>query len=170
MSVSRVTWIDVVSLAAPYLAAVFFGACLAWWVQDARVRTAKADAQEQRNRLAEYKAEQQRLKNEADIKAESRRLETINEYQKKLDALAQDHDTYKRCVAAGRCGARVVRVPDMSDGAGLRVPPAGRAHEACADAVPSPGGNAAEDGVLKDCAYTTLQLNQLQADIESQRR
>lgn len=155
------TWLPILRLIAPYaiIFAIGFGA--AWKLQGVRVDSAK-------NELAEYKTAQQRLKNEAEIAAEKRRKETANEYQAKIDQLDADHETYRRCVAAGRCGARVVRVPVMPDRAGLRVPAPERPLEARTDAVPAAGEVAAEDGVLKDCARTTLQLNQLQADIEKQ--
>lgn len=155
------TWLPILRLIAPYAIIFFVGFGAAWKLQGVRVDAAK-------NELAEYKTEQQRLKNEADLAAEKRRKETIDEYQTKLDTLENDHDTYRRCVAAGKCGARVVRVPVMPDSAGLRIPPPGGSAEARPDAVPAAGEVAAEDGILKDCARTTLQLNQLQADIEKQ--
>lgn len=155
------TWLSILRLIAPYAIIFMIGFGAAWKVQGVRVDAVK-------NELAEYKTEQQRLKNEADLAAERRRKETANEYQAKIDQLDADHETYRRCVTAGRCGARVVRVPVMPDRAGLRIPPPGGSAEARPDAVPVTGEVAAEDGVLKDCARTTLQLNQLQADIEKQ--
>lgn len=155
------TWLTMVRFILPYAVFSLVGFVAAWQLQGVRLDAAK-------NELAEYKTEQQRLKNEAEIAAEKRRKETANDYQTKLDQLDADHETYRRCVAAGKCGARVIRVPVMPDSAGLRVPPPGGSAEARADAVPVAGEVAAEDGILKDCARTTLQLNQLQADIEKQ--
>lgn len=155
------TWLTMVRFILPYAVFSLVGFVAAWQLQGIRLDAAK-------NELAEYKTEQQRLKNEAEIAAEKRRKETANEYQTKLDALEADHDTYKRCVAAGKCGARVIRLPNLPNGAGVRVPPPGGSAEARTDAVPAAGEVAAEDGILKDCARTTLQLNQLQADIEKQ--
>lgn len=155
------TWLTMVRFILPYAVFSLVGFVAAWQLQGIRLDAAK-------NELAEYKTEQQRLKNEADLAAEKRRKETANEYQTKLDALEADHDTYKRCVAAGKCGARVIRLPNLPNGAGVRVPPPGGSAEASPDAVPVAGEVAAEDGILKDCARTTLQLNQLQADIEKQ--
>lgn len=155
------TWLTMVRFILPYAVFSLVGFVAAWQLQGIRLDAAK-------NELADYKTEQQRLKNEADLAAEKRRKETANEYQTKLDALEADHDTYKRCVAAGKCGARVIRLPNLPNGAGVRVPPPGGSAEARPDAVPVAGEVAAEDGILKDCARTTLQLNQLQADIEKQ--
>jgi hypothetical protein len=155
------TWLPILRLIAPYAIIFVVGFGAAWKLQGVRVDSAK-------NELAEYKTAQQRLKNEAEIAAEKRRKETANDYQTKLDQLDADHETYRRCVAAGKCGARVIRVPVMPDSAGLRIPPPGGSAEARPDAVPAAGEVAAEDGILKDCARTTLQLNQLQADIEKQ--
>lgn len=155
------TWLTMVRFILPYAVFSLVGFVAAWQLQGIRLDAAK-------NELAEYKTEQQRLKNEADLAAEKRRKETANDYQTKLDQLDADHETYRRCVAAGKCGARVIRVPVMPDSAGLRIPPPGGSAEASPDAVPAAGEVAAEDGILKDCARTTLQLNQLQADIEKQ--
>lgn len=155
------TWLTMVRFILPYAVFSLVGFVAAWQLQGIRLDAAK-------NELAEYKTEQQRLKNEAEIAAEKRRKETANEYQIKLDALEADHDTYKRCVAAGKCGARVIRLPNLPNGAGVRVPAPGGSAEARPDAVPAAGEVAAEDGILKDCARTTLQLNQLQDDIEKQ--
>ena len=155
------TWLTMVRFILPYAVFSLVGFVAAWQLQGIRLDAAK-------NELAEYKTEQQRLKNEADLAAEKRRKETANDYQTKLDALEADHDTYKRCVAAGKCGARVIRLPNLPDSAGLRIPAPGGSAEASPDAVPAAGEVAAEDGILKDCARTTLQLNQLKADIEKQ--
>ncbi|TXH57178.1 MAG: hypothetical protein E6Q97_04755 [Desulfurellales bacterium] len=155
------TWLTMVRFILPYAVFSLVGFVAAWQLQGVRVDAAK-------NELAEYKTEQQRLKNEAEIAAEKRRKETANEYQTKLDALEADHDTYKRCVAAGKCGARVVRLPNLPNGAGVRVSPPGRTDADRPDAVPVAGEVAEGAEVLKDCARTTLQLNQLQDDIEKQ--
>lgn len=155
------TWLTIARFALPYAICLIVGFGIAWQLQGLRVTAVQQD-------FEEYKLEQQRLKNEAEIAAEKRRKETIDEYQTKIDVLEADHDTYKRCVAAGKCGARTIRVPVLPDRTGLRVPPSGGVAETRTDAIPAPGEVAAEDEVLKDCARTTLQLNQLQDDIEKQ--
>lgn len=155
--------------AAPYLICVALGFGMAWEVQGIRLDAAKADVKKEQQKLTDYKNAQREAEILAAQEAEKRRKETIDEYAKKLDALGKDHDAYKRCVAAGRCGAHIVRVRDALPApgeTGIRAP--GGADAASADAVPAPGTVAAEDGILKDCARTTLQLNQLQADIEKQ--
>ena len=155
------TWLPILRLIAPYVIIFAIGFGAAWQIQGLRVTAAEQD-------LVDYKQSQAQAQIEAEKAAEKRRKETADEYQKKLDSLEHDHDTYRRCVAAGKCGARIVRVRDVPDGTGIRVPSAGGANAAGADAVPAAGEVAAEDGILKDCARTTLQLNQLQSDIEKQ--
>lgn len=164
------TWLTIARFAAPY--AVFFalGMGLAWQIQGVRLDSAQSDVQKEKQKLTDYRNSQREAEILAAQAAEKRRKETINDYQAKLDALGKDHDAYKRCVAAGKCGARVVRVRDAMPApgeSGLRAP--GRTDAASPDAVPAAGAIAAEDGIVSDCARTTLQLNQLQIDIEKQR-
>lgn len=155
------TWLPILRLIAPYVIIFAIGFGAAWQIQGLRVTAAEQD-------LVEYKQAQVQAQIEAEKAAEKRRKETADEYQSKLDALAQDHETYRRCVAAGKCGARVVRVRDVPNGSGGGISPPGRLDAAGADAVPVAGEVAAEDGILKDCARTTLQLNQLQEDVMKQ--
>lgn len=155
------TWLSILRLIAPYAICVAIGFGMAWKVQGLRVTAAEQD-------LIEYKQAQVQAQIKAEQDAEIRRKETANEYAKHLAQLESDHDTYRRCVAAGKCGARVIRLPAMPNGAGSGVSPPGRTDADRPDAVPVAGEVAAEDGILKDCARTTLQLNQLQADIEKQ--
>ncbi len=155
------TWLSILRLIAPYAICVAIGFGAAWKVQGLRVTAAEQD-------LVEYQQAQVQAQIEAEKAAERRRKETADEYQSKLASLEADHETYKRCVAAGKCGARVVRVRDLPNSAVSGISPPGRVDESRPDTVPAAGEVAAEDGILKDCARTTLQLNQLQADIEKQ--
>ena len=155
------TWLAIARFAAPYAICFVLGFGVAWQIQGLRVTAAEQD-------LIDYQQDQEAARITAEKQAEKRRKETADEYQSKLDVLAQDHDTYRRCVAAGKCGARVVRVRDVPNGSGGGISAPGRPDAAGADAVPVAGEVAAEDGILKDCARTTLQLNQLQEDVMKQ--
>jgi len=150
--------LSVLRFAWPYLLAASVGWSAAWAIQGFRLDNAK-------QALIDYKNEQQAIINAANEAAEKRREETIKRYSAQLEALKNDHEIYKRCVAAGKCGA--VRVPIVSNsGPGIQVPPSGGAYANRPEPVPLAGVDAAE--ALADCAVTTLMLNQLQADIEAQ--
>jgi len=157
--------LSVLRFAWPYLLAASVGASAAWSVQGFRLDSAKAETKKVEQRFEDYKQEQRRLALEAADAAEKRRENTIRAYSAKLEALKNDHEIYKRCVAAGKCGA--VRVPFLpANSPGLTLPPASGANATGAQPVFAAGVDAAE--ALADCALTTLMLNQLQADIEAQ--
>lgn len=160
------TWLYLIRLVAPYAIIFVVGFGAAWKLQGVRVDALKLDVKEEAQKLIDYKTDQHRLKMAAEAEAEQRRKETAHDYQKKIDRLAQDHDIYRRCVAAGKCGA--VRVPILPGSSSCGVSPAGRLDADRPDTVPAAGEPAAEAEVLRDCARTTLQLNQLQSDIEKQ--
>lgn len=162
------TWLLLRSM-LPYAISAALGFGVAWGIQGIRLDAAKADVKKEQQKLIDYRNEQERKVIEAAQAAEKRRKETIDEYAKKIEALGKDHDAYKRCVAAGKCGVRTVRVRDVVPKAGesgIRAP--GGTDGASANAVPAAGAVAETDEVITDCARTTLQLNQLQIDIEKQ--
>lgn len=160
------TWLTIARYAVPYALCIALGFGLAWKIQGARVAVLKSDVKAEAQKLVDYKQAQIQAQIEAEKAAEKRRKETADDYQAKLDALGKDHDTYKRCVAAGKCGA--VRLPSMPNGSNGGISAPVRPDADRADAIPAAGTVAAEAEVLKDCARTTLQLNQLQLDIEKQ--
>lgn len=149
--------------------AVVFGVgfSAAWKWQDVKLG-------ELQNEFDGYKVEQQRILNDNNRDAAKRQQETADAWAVAVGVVRSENErefaAYKRCVAAGRCGA-VVRDrvcaaepqarPDSSD-AGA-VPPAPGPDETGDDSVPVAARLAAE------CAETTLQLNLLQADIEKQK-
>lgn len=162
------TWLTIARYAVPYALCIALGFGLAWKIQGARVDALKNDVKAEAQKLTDYKQAQAQALIEAEKEAERRRKETANEYQAKLDALGKDHDAYKRCVAAGKCGARIVRVSNLSDRSNSGISPPQRPDADRPDSIPVAGSIAEEAEVLRDCARTTLQLNQLQADIEKQ--
>jgi len=145
----------------PYLLSGVVGATLSWQVQSIRVSSAQRDTAEVKREFEDYKTEQKRLLVVAGEQAEKRRAETIKDWSKKYADLQKDHDIYKRCVAAGKCG----RVSNLSGGSGIKLQAASGIDGSVANAIFTPGDI---PEVIKDCAITTLQLNALQADIEAQ--
>lgn len=158
------TWLTIARFVVPYAICVALGFGMAWKIQGVRVESLKIDVATEAQKLTDYKLAQETAKIAAEKAAEKRRKETADEYQTKLDRLAQDHDIYRRCVAAGKCG----RVPSLPNGSNGGISPTVRLDAERADTVPPAGSVAEEAEVLRDCARTTLQLNQLQADIEKQ--
>lgn len=139
----------------PYAVALGLGFSAAFYIQGIRIQAVK-------NEFNAYKTEQQRLKNEAEIAAEKRRKETADEYERKLKELGSAYDGYRRCVALGKCNG----LQSMPGGAGSGISTPGGANANSTNPVPAAGGVAPE--VIGDCMNTTLQLNELQRDIEKQ--
>ena len=79
---------------------------------------------------------------------------------KELQDEITSHETYRRCIAAGRCGVRVVAAscPAVSPSAGVDAPRP--------DAIPVADEPA--EKLANECAVTTLMLNSLQKAIERQ--
>jgi hypothetical protein len=135
----------------------------AWYIQGVRLDAAH-------NKFTEYKLEQERIVRDHNYHAAKRLQETSDGWAAAVEMLQRDRKAYERCVAAGKCGAFIVRVPVLSsDREADDLPPAPGADGTGADAVPAAGGVAAPPAVLDECALTTLQLNALQSDIERQK-
>jgi hypothetical protein len=141
------------------LAGAAIGGASAWKIQGLRITAAKQE-------FTDYKQEQTRLIQEAEDAADRKR----DTDERLYNALAKDlkdeiakGEVFHRCVAAGKCG----RLPNVPAGSGCAISAARRADDRQPDAVPPAGDDAAPE-VIGDCAATTLQLNQLQAGIESQ--
>lgn len=152
---------------APYLLAALAGFSSAWWIQGHRITELRLEHQT-------YIADQEEL---------VRKLNTLQLRQKELAdhdyAVSQNQlkseiergDTYRRCVAAGKCGVVTVRVPTYSsETRSTQATGSTNATESCPVLV---GSNATEtfsqnSPVIEDCAITVLRLNKLQTLIESQ--
>ena len=160
------TWLTIARFAVPYALCIALGFGMAWKIQGVRVEALKSDVKAEAQKLTDYKLSQEAAKIAAEKEAEKRRKETADEYQSKLDKLAQDHEIFRRCVAAGKCGA--VRVPVQSGcGSGITAAPTARLNATSPDPI-SVADESATPQVVNDCAITTLMLNRLQADIEAQ--
>lgn len=153
----------------PFAIAAAIGFAFAWWIQGLRITAAKqetVDAKQdfttfvqkvrQEGQDAKDQADRQRDKAERDYAAANQQLE---------DALARG-DALSRCIAAGKCrGMPKQPVCASSPAPGLQAPIG--VDEASADAVFA-ASSVADEGVIADCARTTLQINQLHADIKAQ--
>ena len=162
----------------PYIVAAALGAAiggkLAWSIQGYRIDSAKRDTAKVEAEFEQYKAEQIRLHNERERVAEKQRAEaaaTFIQLKGELNDEIAKGEVFKRCVAAGRCGA--VRVPIQScSGSGIAAAPTTRLNATGENPIPLAGKLAApasgEFEVVNDCAIATLQLNRLQVFIEVQ--
>ena len=153
----------------PFAIAAAIGFGMAWFIQGLRVTAAKqetVDAKQdfttfvqkvrQEGQDAKDQADRQRDQAQRDYAAASKQLE---------DAIARG-DALSRCIAAGKCrGMPKQPVCADSSTASLQAPIG--VDEAGADAVFA-AASVADEGVIADCARTTLQINQLQADIKAQ--
>lgn len=154
--------IPLLQRAAPYLAAGAIGFGFAWHIQGLRVESAEIE-------FERYKIDQASAFIAAAEAADQHRKESARAYREKQSELEQQiakGDAYRRCVAAGKCGAFHVRVPVGAACANNGIPPSAGTDATSPDAVP-PGGEPAPE-VIGDCAVTTLRLNELQAAVEGQ--
>lgn len=147
----------------PYIVAFAVGFSMAWgvaWgIQGLRLSSAKQE-------FTDYKLEQQRIVQQSIDLMQKKRQEAANDYQakqKQLEVSIRDGEVFRRCVAAGRCGVRVVNT--CSPGISVSPKPGGDATGP--DAISVIAG-ATENPVVNDCAKTTLILNQLQREVENQ--
>ena len=150
----------------PYIAVAFvafsagFGG--AWKVQGLRITSVE-------QAFTEFKQEQVRIYQEAQDAADEQRVKAAEAFAAKSEDLAkaiEAGDVYRRCVAAGKCGVRVLEQPTCATG--VRLPATDSAHDPGTDAISLVARAAEADPVINDCAVTTLMLNQLQTDIENQ--
>lgn len=151
----------------PHIISAVIGATAAWAIQGIRLDMAEAETAVVQQAFDTYRLEQKRLAYEAAEKARELREQSERDWRTKYAQLKKDQDVFKRCVAAGKCGAlRVSHLPGETAGAKPGLSPGIRLDAHGANAVPVAGEPAA--AVLNDCAETTLMLNELQRGIESQ--
>lgn len=154
--------ISAARMAAPYIAAGAIGFGLAWQIQGLRVESVEI-------KFERYKIDQADAFIKAAEAADRQRKDSAHAYREKqaeLDKQIAAGDAYRRCVAAGKCGAFHIRVPVSTACASPGIPPGAGTDATGSDAVP-PGGEPAPE-VIGDCAVTTLRLNELQAAVEGQ--
>ena len=99
----------------------------------------------------------------------ARRVQSMLLLKQSLENV-QNFDVYRRCVAAGKCGARVqYSVSSCKPTNGIQT--TFGTHAAGSDSVPvtgEPTTKGPQDSVLADCAVATLRVNYLQGLIEKQ--
>lgn len=139
------------------------GFVLAWGIQSLRLTSAEQE-------FTAFKQEQVRIYQEAQHDADTKREQASKKYDAARAELASavgSGEVFRRCVAAGKCGVRVLKQSTCAAGNGIQAAPSLDATGP--NAVFAPAGTAAEDPVIGDCAITTLMNNQLQEAIEAQK-
>ena len=146
----------------PFAIAAALGFSAAWYIQGLRITAAKQDFT---TYVQQIRQEAQDAKDEADRQREQAQRDYAAASKQLEDALARG-DALSRCIAAGKCrGMPKQPVCAGSSAAPVQAPTG--VDGASADAVFA-AASVANEGVIADCARTTLQINQLQADIKAQ--
>lgn len=156
--------IDIIKGAVLYAISAAIGFSAAWWVQSLNVTAAKQALTTLEQSVKQARIDDEEAKEKARLAAQARYIEV----SKQLENANESHETYRRCVAAGRCGVRVERA--VCAGSGVTLSPRVGVDAGGANTVPAQSGAATEVGetLANECAVTTLRLNQLQASIEAQ--
>ena len=145
------------------------GFAIAWWIQGLRVTAAEQEVtaaeQAHKDYVQQLTQESQDAKAEADRQRDQAQRDYAAASKQLEDAIARG-DALSRCIAAGKCrGMPKQPVCAGSSTPGLQAPSG--IDDSSADAVFA-AASVADEGVIADCARTTLQINQLQADIKAQ--
>ena len=153
----------------PFVIAAAIGFGLAWSLQGLRLTAVEQEviAAEQAHKeyVQQLTQEAQDAKDEADRQRDQAQRDYAAASQQLEDAIARG-DALSRCIAAGKCrGMPKQPVCAGSSTPGLQAPSG--IDDSSADAVFA-AASVADEGVIADCARTTLQINQLQADIKAQ--
>ena len=153
----------------PFAIAAVIGFGMAWAIQGLRITAAEQEVtaaeQAHKDYVQQLTQEAQDAKDEADRQREQAQRDYATASQQLEDALARG-DALSRCIAAGKCrGVPKQPVCAGSSTPGLQAPSG--IDDSSADAVFA-AASVADEGVIADCARTTLQINQLQADIKAQ--
>lgn len=153
----------------PFAIAAAFGFGAAWSIQGLRITAAKQETVDAKQDFTTFvqkvRQEAQYAKDEADRQRDQAQRDYAAASKQLEDAIARG-DALSRCIAAGKCrGMPKQPVCASSPAPGLQAPIG--VDEASADAVFA-ASSVADEGVIADCARTTLQINQLHADIKAQ--
>jgi len=150
-------WLTIIRPFLPHILAFVLGFGGAWKIQDYRITGVEQEH-------TAYIQEQTKLAQEVISNANERRDKSAKDYQSASQDLAAQvvaGDVYRRCVAAGRCGVRVI-----ANCPAAAVQTTERTDAASANAISTTGEPA--EKLANECAATTLMLNSLQRDIEVQ--
>lgn len=153
----------------PFAIAAVIGFGMAWAIQGLRITAAEQEVtaaeQAHKDYVQQLTQESQDAKAEADRQRDQAQRDYAAASKQLEDAIARG-DALSRCIAAGKCrGMPKQSVCADSPAAGISAP--GGVDDASADAVFAAAA-VADEGVIADCARTTLQINQLQRAIKSQ--
>lgn len=159
---------------AGFVAGIGVGGSAAWWFQGLRVAHAQNETAKIKGEFEAFKIDLKRQEVENAEKAQQESAKNGDDFRRlknELEKQIQDGEVFKRCVAAGKCGARVVRVQSCNTGcSSAGIAPRPGANAIGTDSVPLAGGSTEEgcQALANDAAKTTLILNKLQERIESQ--
>ena len=146
----------------PFAIAAALGFSAAWYIQGLRTTAAKQDFT---TYVQQIRQEAQDAKDEADRQREQAQRDYAAASKQLEDALSRG-DALSRCIAAGKCRG-MPKQPVCASSSDPSVSTANGVDEASADAVFA-AARVADEGVIADCARTTLQINQLQQSIRLQ--
>lgn len=149
-------------------AAIGFG--IAWSIQGLRITSAEQETvaaeQAHKDYVQQLTQEAQDAKDEADRQRDQARRDYETTKKQLEDAIARG-DVLSRCIAAGKCRG-MPKQPVCSSDSAATLPSAPGIDGASADAVFAAAA-VADEGVIADCARSTLRANRLQADIKAQK-
>ena len=153
----------------PFAIAAVIGFGMAWAIQGLRITAAEQEVtaaeQAHKDYVQQLTQESQDAKAEADRQRDQAQRDYAAASKQLEDAIARG-DALSRCIAAGKCRG-MPKQPVCASSPAAPVSPASGVDEDVADAVFAAAA-VADEGVIADCARTTLQINQLQADIKAQ--
>lgn len=154
----------------PFVIAAAIGFGLAWSLQGLRLTAVEQEviAAEQAHKeyVQQLTQEAQDAKDEADRQRDQAQRDYAAASQQLEDAIARG-DALSRCIAAGKCRG-MPKQPVCSSDSAATLPSAPGIDGASADAVFAAAA-VADEGVIADCARSTLRANRLQADIKAQK-
>ena len=154
----------------PFAIAAVIGFGMAWAIQGLRITAAEQEVtaaeQAHKDYVQQLTQESQDAKAEADRQRDQAQRDYAAASKQLEDAIARG-DALSRCIAAGKCRG-MPKQPVCASGSTAPVSPAAGVDDASADAVFA-AASVADEGVIADCARTTLQINRLQANIKAQK-
>ena len=153
----------------PFAIAAVIGFGMARAIQGLRITAAEQEVtaaeQAHKDYVQQLTQESQDAKAEADRQRDQAQRDYAAASKQLEDAIARG-DALSRCIAAGKCrGMPKQPVCASSAAAGISAPSG--VDDASPDAVFA-AARVADEGVIADCARTTLEINQLQRAVKSQ--
>lgn len=161
--------IELLKRLIPFAIAAAIGFGIAWAIQGLRVTAAQQETVDAKQDFTTFvqkvRQEGQDAKDQADRQRDQAQRDYATASKELEDAIARG-DALSRCIVAGKCRG-MPKQPVCASGSTASLSTTVRVDEASADAIFA-AASVADEGVIADCARTTLQINQLQASIASQ--